>query len=73
MDKFIITQDVNTALLLTEQKFHLVGQDGKTWYFVNDADKIATNKALFSKKKAKFATTNKMLFADFNGVQYAKD
>lgn len=73
MDNFIITQDVDTAMLLTKQNFKLVGQDGKTWYFINDEERIEMNKKLFAKKHAKYATTNKMLFADFYGVQYVKD
>lgn len=73
MKKFIITQDVDTALLLTKQKFQLVGQNGKVWYFLNDEDKVEINKQMFSRKSAKYHTTDKMLFDDFNGVQYIKD
>lgn len=73
MEKFLITQDVDTALLFKKQGFKLAGQDGKTWYFVNDEDRVEMNKSLFARKKVKYTTTNKMFFADFNGVQYVKD
>lgn len=32
--KFIITTDVNTALMLHKLGFTTAGQDGKTWYFL---------------------------------------
>ena len=73
MDKFILTSDVDTALLLKKQGFQLVGQDGKCWYYINDEDKININKVLFTRKKVKYTFTNKMFFSDFNGVQYIKD
>lgn len=72
MKKFILVSDVNATMTLKEQGFQLVGQDGKCWYFLNDEEKLMKNKALFAKKKVKFATTDKMLFNDFNGVQYIK-
>lgn len=71
--KFIVTTNVDTALLLTKQKFQLVGQDGKIWYFLNDTDKLNINKALFTRKHVKYTTTDKMFFNDINGVQYIKD
>ena len=71
--KFLVTSDADTAILLTKQKFQLVGQDGKVWYFLNDLDKVEINKALFSRKHAKYTTTDKILFDNFQGVQYIKD
>lgn len=73
MDKFIITTDVDTALLFKKEGLQLAGQNGKMWFFLNDEDKLAVNKQLFTKKKVKYTTTNKMLFNDTCGYQYIKD
>lgn len=73
MNKFILTTDINTALLFKEEGFQIAGQDGKCWYFLNDAERLAKGKAVFAKKKVKYTTTDKLLFNDFNGVQYIKN
>lgn len=72
MGKFILTTDINTAMYFQEAEFSLVGQDGKCWYYLNDEERLNNNKAFFVKKKLKYTTTDKLLFNDFNGVQYIK-
>lgn len=71
-NKFILTTDVNTAMLFKKQGFQLVGQDGKNWFYLADDEKLAMSKQLFTKKKAKYTTTNKMMFSDWYGTQYIK-
>ncbi len=73
MDKFILTDDLGTAMLLKDEGFSVVGQDGKCWYFLNDEERLKINKTFFEKKKVKYTTTNKLLFNDFYGVQYIKN
>lgn len=72
MGKFILTTDINSAFYFQEAGFQTAGQDGKCWYFVNDKERLNSNKAFFAKKKLKYTTTDKLLFNDFNGVQYIK-
>ena len=73
MDKFILTTDAESAILLKKEGFQFAGQDGKCWYFLNDEQKVEINKKFFAKKKVKYTTTNKMLFNDSYGFQYIKD
>lgn len=70
--KFIITTDVNTALMLHKLGFTTAGQDGKTWYFLNDSKRIEINKHTFANNNAKYSFTNRMLFNSYYGVQYKK-
>lgn len=73
MKKFICTDDINTAMLFKAEGFNCIGQDGKCWYFNNDEERLNVNKMFFEKKKAKYTTTDKLLFNDFYGVQYIKN
>ena len=59
MDKFLITTDVDTAMLFVKQGFKMVQNTGNTWLFLNDDDMFEINKQLFARKKVKYKTTNR--------------
>lgn len=60
MENFLITQDVDTAMLFTKQGFKMVQNQNNTWVFVNSPEMMEANKQLFARKKVKYKTTNKL-------------
>ena len=69
-DKFIVTNSPETALKLKTHGFDLVGQDGVTWYFINNEElleKEKNNKKTFD--KLKFSFTNRIVFTTQYGCE----